>query len=84
MSTQAEARSSISPYAKPPRLLGSPARWISLLLGMISVIAFFSLADDGLMTIANYTLIAAIATLSLNVLSAIRARSHWALPSLWR
>ena len=54
---------------EPPRLLGTFSRWAWVCLGVVAVLAFFSTADDSFMTIANYTLIAAIAALSLNVLS---------------
>lgn len=55
--------------SEPPRLLGSFSRWAWLVIGVIVILAFFSIADDGFMTIANYALIAAIAALALNVLS---------------
>lgn len=52
------------------RLLSSKtSRWISILLGIAIVLIFFSVANDDWLTIANYTLIAAIAAIALNVLS---------------
>jgi len=60
-----------APYtgAEPPRLLGSASRWVALAIGVAVVAAFFSVANEDWLTIANYTLIAAIAALALNVLS---------------
>ena len=55
--------------AEPPRLLGTPSRWLSLAIGLAAAIAFLSIAGEDWLTIVNYTLIAAIATLGLNVLS---------------
>lgn len=55
--------------AEPPRLLGSTSRWISLGIGLGLVIVFFLVASEDWLTIVNYTMIAAIAALSLNVLS---------------
>jgi branched-chain amino acid transport system permease protein len=52
-----------------PRLLGSPARWIALVLGVIVLLAFFFTASDRWMIVVNYALIAALAALALNVLS---------------
>jgi branched-chain amino acid transport system permease protein len=52
------------------RLLGGRAsRWIAGILVVAVILVFFSTANDDWFTIANYTLIAAIAALSLNVLS---------------
>jgi branched-chain amino acid transport system permease protein len=48
---------------------GSASRWLSIALLIIAIIAFFCIASEGWLTIANYTMIAAIAALSLNVLS---------------
>jgi branched-chain amino acid transport system permease protein len=59
----------VAELAEPPRLIAGWSRWASLVLGAVLVLVFFSAADDGLMTIANYTLIAALAALALNVLS---------------
>ena len=55
--------------AQPPRLVGSVSRWLSLGIGVLAVILFFTFASDDWLTIANYVLIAAIAALALNVLS---------------
>ena len=66
-STAPRAASTPSP---PSRLLGGRAsRWIAIILLIAIVLVFFSVADDDWFTIVNYTLIAAIAALSLNVLS---------------
>lgn len=54
---------------QPPRLLGSASRWITVCLALIAIIVFFSVANEDWLTIVNYTLIAAIAVLALNVLS---------------
>lgn len=55
--------------ADPPRLLNSRSRWISLGIVVLLSVAFFLTASEDWLTIVNYTLIAAIAALSLNVLS---------------
>ena len=55
--------------AQPPRLLASISRWLALGIGLAVVILFFSLASEDWFTVVNYTLIAAIAALALNVLS---------------
>jgi branched-chain amino acid transport system permease protein len=55
--------------AEPPPLLGSASRWISLGIVLGIVIVFFLVASEDWLTIINYTMIAAIAALSLNVLS---------------
>src|SRR5262249_53053740 len=52
-----------------PRLLGSPARWIALILGVLILLAFFFTSSDRWMIVVNYALIAALAALALNVLS---------------
>src|SRR5437667_12848966 len=59
----------IDARAQPPRLLGSLSRWIALCLAAVATIIFFSVATEDWLTIVNYTLIAAIASLGLNVLS---------------
>ncbi len=61
--------SSVLTGAEPPRLLGSMSSWLSLGIVLIAVIAFFLIASEDWLTIANYTLIFAIAALGLNVLS---------------
>src|SRR5436309_15479307 len=65
----ATRKESIDARAQPPRLLGSLSRWIALCLAVVAVIIFFSVATEDWLTIVNYTLIAAIASLGLNVLS---------------
>ncbi len=55
--------------SEPPRLLGSASRWISLGIILGIIIVFFLVASEDWLTIINYTMIAAIAALSLNVLS---------------
>lgn len=55
--------------AEPPPLLGSASRWISLGIVLGIVIVFLLVATEDWLTIINYTMIAAIAALSLNVLS---------------
>src|SRR2546427_364835 len=59
----------IDVQAQPPRLLGSISRRIALCIALVAVVVFFSVATDDWLTIVNYTLIAAIAALGLNVLS---------------
>lgn len=52
------------------RLLGGKAsRWVAVILIVAVIVIFFSVADDDWFAIANYTLIAAIAAIALNVLS---------------
>ena len=65
----ASSKGSIDVQAQPPRLLGSLSRWIALCLALVAVIVFFSVTTEDWLTIVNYTLIAAIASLALNVLS---------------
>jgi len=55
--------------AQPPRLLGNISSWLALGIGLLAVIIFFTFASEDWFTIVNFTLIAAIATLALNVLS---------------
>jgi branched-chain amino acid transport system permease protein len=55
--------------AQTPRALGNLSQWLTLGIGVLLVILFFTLASDDWLTIVNYILIAAIASLSLNVLS---------------
>ena len=52
--------------ALPPRRL---SRWIAPVVIVALIVLFFSLANDDWFSIVNYTLIAAIASLGLNVLS---------------
>jgi branched-chain amino acid transport system permease protein len=56
-------------FAGPTRLFGSASSRVAVIIGLIIVASFFSIAGEDWLTIANYTLIAAIATLGLNVLS---------------
>ena len=65
-SATGEKRQAIS---QPPRLLGNISRWLAPSIGVVIVILFFTIASEDWFTIVNYTLIAAIAALSLNVLS---------------
>src|SRR6266699_1760620 len=68
MSSQ-QANKKISVSADPPRLLGTAARRAAFVIGLISIVVFFLVAGEDWLTIVNYTLIAAIAALALNVLS---------------
>lgn len=63
--------STSAPAAAPSsRLLGGRvSRWIAVILLVAVILVFFSVANDDWFTIVNYTLIAAIATVALNVLS---------------
>ena len=65
----ATRKRSIDAEAQPPRLLGSLSRWIALCLIVVVTIVFFSVATEDWFTIVNFTLIAAIASLGLNILS---------------
>ncbi len=68
--TNTKTATSTSSAATSSRLLGGKAsRWLTVILVVAIVLAFFTVANDDWFTIINYTLIAAIATLSLNVLS---------------
>src|SRR5258708_18574846 len=62
------ARSALA-NAAPPRLLGSTSRWLSLGIGVLALVVFFSVASENWLTTVDYTMIAAIAALGLNVLS---------------
>lgn len=56
--------------APPSRLLrGRASRWIATILIVAFILIFFAVGNDDWFTIVNYTLIAAIAALALNVLS---------------
>ncbi|HLH62817.1 MAG TPA: branched-chain amino acid ABC transporter permease [Ktedonobacteraceae bacterium] len=60
----------LSTAAASSRLLGGKvSRWIGTILLVVAIVIFFSVANDDWFSIANYTLIAAIAAISLNVLS---------------
>lgn len=66
---QARAARKASLEQQPPHLFGKLSRWVGLGVGLLVIIVFFSVASDDWFTIVNYTLIAAIAALALNVLS---------------
>jgi len=51
------------------RLLGARGRAVAIALGVLVLLAFFFTGSDSWMILVNYTLIAAIAALGLNVLS---------------
>jgi branched-chain amino acid transport system permease protein len=68
MSSQ-QANKKIPVSAEPPRLLGTAARRAIFVIGLIAIVVFFLVAGEDWLTIVNYTLIAAIAALGLNVLS---------------
>src|SRR5260370_18650162 len=68
MSSQ-QANKKISVSADPPRLLGTAARRAVFVISLIAIVVFFLVAGEDWLTIVNYTLIAAIAALGLNVLS---------------
>jgi branched-chain amino acid transport system permease protein len=65
----AARKASIDVEAQPPRLLRSTSGWIVFSISLVAIAVFFSTATDDWLTIVNYTLIAAIASLGLNVLS---------------
>jgi branched-chain amino acid transport system permease protein len=70
MSTSTSATTGKTTSSGLSRLFGSTAsRWVVILIGVIVVAAFFSTASEDWFTIVNNMLIAAIAALSLNVLS---------------
>ena len=70
MSKSASASTGKPTVTGSSRLFGPTAsRWIAILIGVSIVLAFFSSASEDWFTIVNNTLIAAIAALSLNVLS---------------
>lgn len=52
-----------------PRLSSLASRWITAGVVVLAVAIFFSIANDEWFTIVNFTLIAAISALALNVLS---------------
>jgi branched-chain amino acid transport system permease protein len=69
MSTSATDKSAQQADISPPRVMGSLSRWLILGICLLAAIIFFSTASEDWFTIVNYTLIAAIAALALNVLS---------------
>lgn len=59
-----------SATTRPSRFLGGrTSRWLTGILVAVAILIFFSVANDDWFTIVNYTLIAAIAAIALNVLS---------------
>ncbi len=64
-----ETAVSAPPIAEPPWLLRAAKRRGLLVVGLVLLALFFLLASDQWLTIANYAMLAAIAALSLNVLS---------------
>ncbi len=69
MSTSATDKSAQRVDISPPRIMGSLSHWLIVGICLLAVIVFFSTASEDWFTIVNYTLIAAIAALALNVLS---------------
>ena len=69
MSTSPKAGTASTAVPSSRLLGGRASRWITIILVVAVILIFFSVASDDWLTIANYTLIAAIAALSLNVLS---------------
>ncbi|HVB73830.1 MAG TPA: branched-chain amino acid ABC transporter permease [Ktedonobacteraceae bacterium] len=67
VSSKASTPSSAVPAIRILR--GKASRWIAVILVVAVILIFFSVANDDWFTIANYTLIAAIAAIGLNVLS---------------
>ena len=64
-----QTKSNTAVSSDPPRLLGSLSRWLTFGILLIIGLAFFGVASEDWLTIVNYTLIFAVATLGLNVLS---------------
>jgi branched-chain amino acid transport system permease protein len=65
-----ETAVSAPPIAEPPRLLRAASRRrFAIVLGLILLALYFLIASDQWLSIANYAMLAAIAALSLNVLS---------------
>jgi branched-chain amino acid transport system permease protein len=64
-----ETAVSASPIAAPPRLLRAASRRFAWALGILLLALFFLIASDQWLSLANFTMLAAIAALSLNVLS---------------
>jgi branched-chain amino acid transport system permease protein len=71
MSAATPASSTTPPatLAAPPRLLGTARARALLVVGILALGLVFLFGGDGLLSILDFTLIAAIATLGLNVLS---------------
>ncbi len=69
MSTSPKAGTASTAVPSSRLLGGRASRWITIILVVAVILIFFSVASDDWLTIANYTLIAAIAAIALNVLS---------------
>lgn len=69
MSSTSSTPRSTTVDAEPTHLLGNTSRRAVLVIGIIALVAFFTIASEDWLTIVNYTMIAAIAALALNVLS---------------
>jgi branched-chain amino acid transport system permease protein len=67
--TPASATMPPATLAAPPRLLGTARARALLVVGILALGLVFLFGGDGLLSILDFTLIAAIATLGLNVLS---------------
>jgi branched-chain amino acid transport system permease protein len=63
------ARKNATAASQPPRPLRTVSGWLTLGVGILVVILFFTFASEDWFTIVNFVMIAAIASLSLNVLS---------------
>lgn len=69
MSAAPASERKLSPASALPKLLGGSRRRAALGFGLVILLIYFALASDQWMDILNYTMIYAIATLGLNVLS---------------
>ena len=69
MSTPSKTSTKTTAVSSSRLLGGKASRWIAVILIVAVIVIFFSVADDDWFAIANYTLIAAIAAIGLNVLS---------------
>ncbi|MDQ2904453.1 MAG: branched-chain amino acid ABC transporter permease [Ktedonobacteraceae bacterium] len=63
------AHTSKPAVVEPARLLRSASQRVALIICLLAIVLFFVTAGEDWLTIVNYTLIAAIATIALNVLS---------------
>jgi branched-chain amino acid transport system permease protein len=70
-SSNAGTTSAPAPTVAPPSriLRGRASRWIATILIVVVILIFFSVGNDDWFTIVNYSLIAAVAAIALNVLS---------------
>ena len=70
-SSKADTTSAPAPTVAPPSriLRGRASRWIATILIVVVILIFFSVGNDDWFTIVNYSLIAAVAAIALNVLS---------------